>query len=190
MALTDLQIINTALVKLGAFKITSLGDGSTEAEMASALYAPVRDALLSAYPWGFATAQVTLSTPSVTPPVADYSVAFDLPDDHLRTLSVGAGGDGAGVSYRQAGLRIECDTSPITITYIRRLDAGDYPPYFDMVLVARLAAELCVPLTENASRAEVMFKIADQEYARARSVDAQQDTPSRIARYSLVDVRG
>ena len=43
----------------------------------------MRDALLSAYGWSFATGQVALNRLD-TPPAADYANAFQLPDDFLR----------------------------------------------------------------------------------------------------------
>lgn len=189
MPLTQLETINTALIKLGGFKITALNDGSAEADIAAALYPPVRDALLSYYPWGFAVAQVILNTPS-TPPVADYTYAFALPNDHLRTLSIGTGGHGGGGSYRLAGNRIETNLPEITLTYIQRVSETAQTPSFDLVLIAKLAAEMCVPLTENASRAEILYRLSEQELARARSIDAQQDTPQRLNRFSLIDARG
>lgn len=189
MALTQIELINTALIKLGAYKITALNDGSAEADMAATLYAPVRDCVLSLYPWSFATVQTVLSTPAVAP-IADYTYSFTLPVDHLRTISVGANGSGAGVHYRLNNGRIETDEPSIILTYIKRVAEDVQPPYFDTVLIARLAAELCIPLTENSGRAEALYRLAEAELARARSIDAQQDTPSAITRYALIDARG
>ena len=53
----------------------------------------------------------------------------------------------------------------------------------------RLAAEFCLPLTESASRAEVLFRLAENELRQARRLDSQQDTPRAIDGYPLVDVR-
>ena len=189
MALTNIEIINAALLKLGARKITSLSDGSAESDIAGTLYGPVRDALFALYPWGFAATQTALSTSAYTP-TADYQYAFLLPADHVRTLSVGGAGSGAGVIFRQQAGHIETDESPMTLTYIRRVNESDQPPHFNMALMARLAAEFCVPLTENAARAEVLYRLADQELIRARMVDSQQDTPSALMSYSLIDARG
>jgi hypothetical protein len=189
MSLSQLELINAALIKIGGFKITALNDGSAEADIAATLYGPVRDALLSFYPWTFATTQTTLTTPT-TPPTADYAYAFALPVDHVRTLSVGEAGAGSGLTYRLMNNRIETDAAALVLTYVRRVVEAAQPAYFDLVLIAKLAAEMAVPLTENATRAEAMYRLAEQELARARSIDAQQDTPSRLGRYSLIDVRG
>lgn len=190
MSLSQLELINAALVKLGAFKITALDDDTTEAEIATTLYDPVRHALLSAYPWNFATMQITLDTPSITPPITDFDYAFGVPSDTLRVLSVGVDPSGQGVSYRFINNRIETDEPEINLTYIKAVAETAQPPFFDLVLINRLAAELCVPLTENTGRAEGLYRLAEQEFVRARGVDAQQDSPNAIMRYTLVDARG
>ena len=55
MALSAVALAGRALLKIGAAAIQSFEEKSAEAEVAGALYAPVRDALLSSYPWSFAT---------------------------------------------------------------------------------------------------------------------------------------
>lgn len=189
MSMTQIDLINAALIKLGAAKITSLNDGSTEADIASTLYTPVRDGMLALYPWGFATAQVVLATPT-TPPTADYTYAFSLPADHVRTLSVGDGTVSHGASFRVQGTTIETDLPQITLSYIRRGSESTQPPHFNLAFIARLAAEFCLPLTENTSRAETLYRLAERELVAARSLDAQQDTPARLSRFNLIETRG
>ena len=55
MALSDIALYSRALIKIGAAPITSFDDSSAESEIAGALYTQVRDALLSAYAWSFAS---------------------------------------------------------------------------------------------------------------------------------------
>jgi hypothetical protein len=56
-------------------------------------------------------------------------------------------------------------------------------------LVARLAAEFCLPLTENSSRAERLSRLADAELKVAKLVDSQQDTPPRVEDFTLIQAR-
>jgi hypothetical protein len=189
MALSSLDLCNRALARLGARPITAFNDGSTEADICNLLYAPVRDAVLSAYGWSFATAQVNLTTP-ITPPIADYTVAFNLPADFLRALSLGAAGRGRGIPFRILGKVLHTDVSPVTFTYIFRPNEADWPAYFDMLIIQRLSAELCIPLTENTARAENLLRMAELEFTRVRQIDAQQDTPQRIEDFSLINARG
>ena len=189
MALNDVALCSRALIRLGAAPITSFNDGSAESEIAGALYGPARDALLSAYPWSFAMGQMVLGA-LMTPPVADYQRAFQLPNDYLRAISAGVGGRGLGLHYRIARGALHTNAESATLTYIFRPEEEEFPPYFDSALIARLSAEFCIPVTENTSRAEALFRLAEGEYARARQIDAQQDSPSRIENFTLIDVRG
>jgi len=188
MALGPIALCARALLKIGASSITSFDDGSAEAEIAVNLYPSVRDGLLSSHPWNFATAQVSLPK-LVAEPVADYACAFQLPADFLRALSAGPTGRGRGLSYRIAENRLHANSSELVLTYIFRPDETGYPPFFDQALIARLAAEFCIPLTDSTSRANSMFTLADGAFRDAKIIDSQQATPGRIEDFSLISVR-
>jgi hypothetical protein len=188
MALSDIALCSRALIRIGAAPITSFDDGTAESEIAGALFGPVRDALLSAYSWSFATGQIELSILD-TPPLADYANAFQLPADYLRAMSAGTGGRGRGLNYRIARNALHTDSPAVLLTYVFRPEEEEFPPYFDAALITRLAAEFTIPITENTARAEAMFRLAELEYARARQIDAQQDTPGRIEDFSLINAR-
>ena len=85
---------------------------------------------------------------------------------------------------------LHTDAPDVVLTYIYRPAEEEFPPYFDQALIARLAAEFTIPVTESTSRAETLFRLAEREYERARQIDAQQDTPSALSRFPLTDVRG
>lgn len=189
MALSDIALCSRALIRLGAKPISSFEDGSAEAEIAGALYEPTKDALLSAYPWNFATSQVDL-TQLETDPQADFNSAYQLPNDFLRALSAGSGAKGRGLNYRILGDTLHTNSSTVILTYIYRADESAFPPFFDMALISHLTAEFCIPLTENTSRASLHFELAEDQFKKAKQIDAQQDTPKRIDDFSLVDVRG
>jgi hypothetical protein len=189
MALNDVALCSRALIRLGAAPITSFSDGTAESEIAGALFAPIRDALLSAYGWSFALGQVALAQLS-TPPVADYRFAYQLPTDFLRAISAGSNGRGRGVNYRLARGALHTNAETVMLTYIFRPEEEEFPPYFDQALMARLAAEFAIPVTESTSRAEALYRLAEQEFQRARQIDAQQDSPNRLESFSLIDARG
>lgn len=188
MALDDISLCARALTRIGVHPITSFADGTTESEIAGLLYAPLRDAVLSSFPWNFATRQVVL-TQLATPPNADYQYAYQLPNDFLRAISAGIGGRGRGINYRISRNELHTDASDVLLTYIFRPDETSFPPYFDALLMTRLAAEFCLPLTENISRAEALSKQAENEFTRCRQIDSQQDSPSRLEHFTLIDAR-
>lgn len=188
MSLSPVALCARALMKIGAQPIQSFYDDRIEAEIALALFAPTRDALLSAYPWRFAVAQVSLPQLQDAP-LADFDAAFQLPADCLRILSVGQGGSSAGIVFRRIGDTIHASCETALLTYIFRPDDETAPAYFEQALINKLAAEFCLPLTENTARAELLYRLADQDFERAKRIDAQQDTPRVLDDYNLVTVR-
>lgn len=188
MALSSIALCSRALLKLGADTIASFDEGTAEAEVAANLYPSTRDAMLSAHPWSFATAQAVLPKLAAEP-VADFTAAFQLPADFLRALSAGSSGRGRGIDYRIAEMRLHADADDVVLSYIFRPADTDFPPFFDQALISRLAAEFCIPLTESTSRSESLHKLAETEFQRAKTIDSQQDTPGRIEDFTLVGVR-
>jgi len=188
MALSDIALTSRALIRIGAAPIASFNDGTAESEIAGAMFGPLRDALLSSYSWSFATGQIELPKLQ-TAPVADFTNAYQLPADYLRAMSAGSGGKGRGLRFRIAGNTLHTNAEQVLLTYIFRPEEESFPAYFDQALITRLAAEFTIPITENTSRAETMFRLAELEFERTRQIDAQQDTPGRIEDFSLIDVR-
>jgi hypothetical protein len=190
MALTALELCSRALLRVGAPPIASLEEGTAEAEVAAGLYPGARDALLAAHPWSFATGQERLPRLAAAP-LADFAHAFQLPAGFLRALSAGgAPGEGRGLRYRLLEDRLHADRDAVVLTYVFRPDESAFPPFFAAALVARLAAEFCVPLTESTSRAQMLFQLAEQELRAARRADSQQATAQALSGFPLVAVRG
>ena len=188
MPLSDIDLCSRALIRIGAAPVTSFDDGTAQGEIAGALYPQIRDALLSFYGWRFARGQVSLPQ-LADAPAADFSHAFGLPNDFLRALSAGTGGRGRGLEFRLLAGTLQTNAEDVLLTYIFRPAESEFPPYFSSVLIARLAAEFCIPVTENTSRAQMLYNLADSEFSRARQIDAQQDTPGRIDDFTLIDAR-
>lgn len=189
MALSALVLCSRALLRIGAQPIASLEEGTAEAEVAANLYPGIRDALLSAHPWSFATGQTTLARLSGKP-AADFTYGFQLPPGFLRVLSAGIPDRGRGLRFRLFEDRLHSDSEQVMLTYIFRPDESALPAFFAAALASRLAAEFCLPLTENASRAELLAQLADREIRAARLTDSQQATPMAIDDFSLVNARG
>lgn len=188
MALSDIALASRALIRIGAAPISSFNDSSARAEIAGALYAPVRDALLSSYAWNFATTQTELTVLS-SPPLADFSNAFGLPNDFLRALSAGPGPKSRGLVYKIVGQSLHTNAGRVLLKYIFQPAEESFPAYFAQALIARLSAEFTIPITENTSRGQTMFALAEDEFKKARQTDAQQDTPGHIDGFTLIESR-
>ncbi len=188
MPLSNVELCSAALVKLGAESISSFSDGTAEADVAGTLYDIVRDGLLGVHPWSFATAHAQL-VQLPTAPLTDFGYAFELPADFIKALSAGDDCRSRGAVYQVIGREVHTNYEELTFAYVKRGDEADFPTYFVSALVNRLAAEFCLPLTENASRSELLFKVADTELKLAKLIDSQQDTPPRVEDFTLIEAR-
>ncbi len=188
MALNSIELCSSALVKLGADGISSFEDGTAEARVAARLYSLARDAMLCAHPWTFATKQVELARLAAEP-VTDFAHAYQLPNDFLKALSAGGHGRGRGFTYQIVSRQLHTNAEQLVLTYLFRPSEGDFPADFAAALVTRLAAEFCLPLTEDSTRADRLTRLAEEELRLARLVDSQQDTPPKVEDFTLIKVR-
>jgi hypothetical protein len=188
MGMSQIDLCSRALLKIGASSISSFEDGTLEAEVAAALYPTVRDALLASHPWNFAMAYASLA-PLAETPVAEFTTAFLLPSDCLRVISAGSGSRARGLSYRIIGNQLHTDASDIVLCYIGRPTESQFPAFFDQALIAHLAAEFCIPLTDSTSRWEALRRAAEHDLQRARLIDAQEETPAALSDFSLLEDR-
>ena len=129
MALNSIELCSSALIKLGADGISSFEDGTAEARVAARLYPLVRDALLSAHPWSFATKKVELAR-LAAPPVTDFAYAYQLPNDFLKALSAGDDARSRGSSYQIVNRQLHSNAESVVLSYVFRPSEGDFPAYF------------------------------------------------------------
>jgi hypothetical protein len=85
---------------------------------------------------------------------------------------------------------LETDIQGAVLTYVARVSEDGFPAYFDMALIARLASEFCIPLTESTTRADMLARQAEGAFRAARLADSQQSEPPSLEDFTLVEVRG
>ncbi len=188
MPMSAVELCAAALVKIGARPFAAFEEDTAEAACARRLYPITRDTLLGMHPWSFTLTQATLA-PEAAAPVADFAHRFALPEDHLRTVSVGSAGRSRGITYRMQGGHVLCDAQEIVLNYQRRVPETELPPFFVPLLVTRLAAEFCIPLTEGSSRAMDLYRLAEAELRSARLIDSQQSPPRAFEDFTLIEAR-
>lgn len=188
MSYTKIDLCSRALVKLGANPIASFNEATAEAKVCAQLYDPTLESLLAAYPWRFALGKAELACLNTTP-TADYRYAYQLPYDCVRVLSAGNGAKSQGLKYKIIGNTLNTNAEQVIISYISRPDEAAFPPFFCNALITRLAAELCLPLTESTTRTDYMYQRAEEEFKSAKLTDSQQDIPACFQDFSLIEVR-
>lgn len=189
MATSPVDIMNSALIKLGAECIISEDDSSTRARLCKRRYPFVRDALLRSHPWNFAMAYSQLAEVSPKPDdVFDYERVFQLPSDCLRVISTNLPVDVRWEEIENG--RIAADTAEIYVKFVRKIsDVTKFDANFVEVLALALAADIAYSLTQSTAQREEARESLRKELATARSYDAQVGSVRRVISDDWLDTR-
>lgn len=190
---SETDIANVALRLVGGTRITSLTQGTPNANAVQDLYDHTRDRLLE-YPWNFATKRVQLAE-SATAPAFGYDNAFTLPSDWMFTISVHDNDEGVGtVDYReeqvgnQVVLSTDVESVYIVYTY-KEIDTNIMTPAFRQALASALARDLAITIANSNTLEEQLGKRAIKDLARAKSLDAMGSFPEPRPRGSWANSR-
>lgn len=198
---SDLDIVNAALLQIGDTKITSFVEGTDKADTCKVLYEQLREKALGMYDWRFATTKIQLSR-LVLQPVNEWTYQYDLPTDRVSPPVAVYNSDQVGATpmlkFEIFNNRLLADDEAIWIDYRFRQTEGEWPGYFVYFMQKAMAADLAMPIMENATRANDLFQIAwgppsdnglGGQYALAAKIDASGNVGNRIVDFSLVTAR-
>ena len=173
--ITNLQIANKALTKLGLREIASFDSQEEAARVAQSLFGSVRDFELSIYQWAFAMKRAEL--PALADgPAFGYDYQYALPVDFLRLEGIYNRGGFDRDAYTLEGNTILTDIpAPLQIRYIsRHLDRTKWPPYFVEAFATRLAYEMCERLKQDPQRKSILWQEYQSIIAAAKRANAIQ----------------
>lgn len=150
------------MTKLGAARISSFDDNSTEARAIKSLYDIARRALLRRCLWNFAKKRTTLSAVAVPAGQTDWTFTnqFQLPPDFLRLIQVNDYSEPLGFNlgrteddspYQIEGGRILTNyPAPLKIRYIADVtDPTKYDSVFIEAFASQIAFECCETITQS-----------------------------------------
>lgn len=187
---SEVDLVNWALRRIGASRITSLTDGSKNANAANDIYEQIRDDLLASSEWNFATRRKKLAQDG-TDPIYGYDHRYDLPSDWIRTISVHDNDAGTGTfDYREEEGHIVTSSDEVYMTYVARVtDPNKMPADFRSALAYELAKELALPVANSNTVFERMEKAALRAKGRAKATDAMGAPPQKRPRGTWVTSR-
>ena len=192
---SDTDIINFALRRVGAERITSRTDGTKGANVANDIYDELLDDMLRSHPWNFATKRKKLAQSS-TDPVYEFDHAYPLPSDWLRTISVSDNDAGYGtILYRMelvADVRaIVTSADDVWLRYVSRVtDPNIMTADFRKAFASALARDLSIPIASSNALHDRMSLLANSALLKARSSDALGASPELRPRGSWAASRG
>jgi hypothetical protein len=184
-------ICNSALIKLGASTITSLTEGSKNANLCGEQYGKTRQALLRQHPWNFAIARAKLAQLAAPPPF-EFAHAYQLPSDWLRTLAVSDNEGGVGaIEYRIEGRTLLAGADDVYLRYVKdETDPNAMDASFREALAFALAADLAIAITQSSTTRDQMLQGLNAALLAARSIDAIEDFPEPDPDPAWVAARG
>lgn len=187
--LTDLKIAQRACTRAGFPPISSLSDGTAEAQALIDNIDSVIDDALASYQWPFALNETDLARLVDEPPV-DYTGMYALPADclHLRRVLVNECPVSWGLYSGRVAVEAETDAE-VRAEYTSRVEASRFHPVFVEYVIYRLASILATAVAHDAARAELFETMAQRYFRRARWASAKERTPRRLVANRLTGYR-
>jgi hypothetical protein len=189
---SEVTICNQALGWLGQDPITSLNDNNTTASLCKANYAHLRDAVLEARAWTFASARHV--SESADRDAFDQFFLHGIPTGWLvvrrcfRQVTESRALDSRG--WSREGNKVLAKEATVYLWGTQRIDdPGQFTPAFVQALAARIAADLCVPLTENRQLQVDLWNLYERKVSEAAATDGGQGANEIIKSDSLVNIR-
>tara|TARA_R100000458_G_C8275343_1_gene250394 strand:- start:1376 stop:1963 length:588 start_codon:yes stop_codon:yes gene_type:complete len=186
---SSIDIASRALVLIGAEPITSFDSSSTEALVATNMYEDTVRATLAASRWRFATEQAELNQLSDTP-TGRFDIAHQLPSNLLVLHGVTI--NDRLIDYTVYGDKVFSDsttTDTLIADYTYRATEDNFPSYFSLALEYSLASIFATSIARDDGLMQVIEAKAQQLMAKARNLDAQQQTTRKLATSRFVTNR-
>jgi hypothetical protein len=196
---SQIDVVNRALTKLGAGRITSLTDNNKRAAVMQSLWDTVRQAELRRRWWKFSIERTTLAL-LASPPTWGFLGQFQLPADFLRmvqvndTFAIPALSDYTtqdNSAWEIEGTAILTDfPAPLKIRYVADVtDPGRFDPLFVEVMACKLAYEACEELTNSSPKRQQMAQDYKDALGEATKANALERPPQGIADDSWMVIR-
>jgi hypothetical protein len=184
---SEVSICNLALQWLGKGRITSLTDGTNEANACKDNFDAARDFVLADADWTFATKRFELP-PSTTPPPFGFANRFLVPEEVLRVVAVNEMFDNfskvsfsGGNTWQLEDGYILTDDGVVNMRGVVFVsDPNKFSPGFVQCFAARLAADMAAPLTNSNTREQAMEAKYAIKLEAAKHQDGRQGTSKRI----------
>lgn len=172
MTVSQVSVCNSALVKVGADRISSIDQDCKRAILLKAIYDTTRDAVLRAHPWKFATKRVSL-VPNSSVPAWGYSYQYDEPNDYLGIVETHPD----DIHFVTENGQILTNEPNLNIKYIfRQTDESSWDACFAEAMAWRLATDIAYALTQSITLAQACETKYKSVIAEARWSDSLQNS--------------
>lgn len=140
---SDVDLCNLALARLGSSPIVTIGEATTNGELCERFYPVIYDRVLRSHNWKCAIERAVLA--QTTAPVFEYDFAYQLPADPfcLRVIHLNNRDD----QFTIEGRKLLTNDSPANIKYVSRTLTGNLDPELVRIIYLNIAIELALAVT-------------------------------------------
>jgi hypothetical protein len=189
---SEVSICNQALGWCGQNRITSLDDDSFRAQLCRENYPFLRDAVMEARMWTFATVREVVE--SLDRDAFDTRYVHSIPANWLKVFRAFRATSMENLvddpTYRIEGTKILSCESKLYVWGVQRVtNTGLFSHLFVQCLAARMAADLCMPLTEDRKKQIDFWSLYEAKLEEAAARDGQQGANDYITQDRLVGAR-
>jgi len=193
--ISDVEICNKALIKIGQNTITSLTENNTTARTCNIIYSDSRDAVLRDHTWSFARKIISLNV-LANEEVINWDYLYVYPPTCLFIIKIFNETDLDTNNYKEL-LSPITDTKVIAsnleeayIEYIMKiLNPNLFDSLFINALVHKLASELSMRITGNQTLSNNLLQTYSIVLSEAKKKDAQEKNIKVIKKSSYREAR-
>lgn len=160
---TQVSICSSALALLGEAGIAEIDEDTDAARSCAQLYDNLKFSLIAEYEWSFSKKKIRLSR-LLSTPTSVWRYQFAMPEDRVgdvfalyQSSSVGAYPVKA---FEIQGAKLLSNLPELWLDYQFNVPEADLPPYFVQLFIYVLAADLCMPITHEATMMEAWRTVA------------------------------
>jgi len=179
----DVDICNSALIKLGAERINALTDDNKRARLCQEQYPKVLKRILRSHPWKFAVKRTKLSPIAHTPEFGTQNF-FEQPLDCIRIIGVMADYDTTQTTsyhYSVEGRMIASELDVINLKYVSSATLeAHFDEDFKEAVACSLAHDLCYAIVQSTTMKNELFQESEFWIGQARSHGAMEMTVDNL----------
>jgi len=149
-------------------------------------YDQSRKKALREHPWNFAAKRLIIAASS-TAPAFGYTVAFPMPNDFIRLLTIESD-DGVQIltdsyQFESGNVLLSSDATSLRLRYIYDIeDVSKFDAMFVDYLALTLALSVAYKITQSGGVVERINQLLQQHGAMAKAVSGMERVPTRIQR--------
>lgn len=185
MSVSQVSICNSALVMVGAERISSIDQDCKRAIILKAIYNQTRDAVFRARKWNFAKKRAILA-PTATTPDWGFNFQYDLPNDYMGFLET----DPDDIVFTIESKKILTNENSLSVSYIfRQEDESEWDPSFAKAMSCLLASEIAYNMTQSVTLVDRLLVAYKAAISDASFNNSAEKTLTGIESTSWTDAR-